>query len=472
MAAVKPATNGRGPSIQRTAVAPMSTFGVGGTVVYGGYIQSIEKDSRLAGLARWKTYSDLLANVSVVALGVRHFLNLAAKCDWTFQPADDSRKAEKVAEFITSVFKEMETPWHRVVRRAAMHRFYGFSIHEWTAMRRADGRLGLRDVEVRPQPTIEKWDLDNSGDVLGMVQRSPQTGEEIYLPREKLLYLVEDSLVDSPEGLGIFRHLVGEASALQRYEMLEGFGYETDLRGIPVARAPLSAMAAAIKAGELDIAKRDSLLAPINEFITGHVRTPMLGILLDSQVYQTSDESSAPSTVPLWSMELMKGSATALPDVARTIERKNVTIARLLGIEHLLMGADGKGSLALSKDKTGTFGLLVDSTLKEIKEQVSRDLIKPVLELNGIAKELAPEPEIETVQSREITDITAALRDMAQAGAMLAPDDPVMDEVRRLLGLRSKTKVIDTSLLVPRVPDPNPEQQKKAPLDGTNEGGE
>lgn len=444
----------RAPLMPRVGLAPMATFGVGGAVVYGGYLRSNEKDASLGATERYRTFSEFLANVSTVALGVRHFLNLGAKCDWAFQPANDSAEAKKAAEFATAVFADMKEPWFRTVRRMLMHRFYGFSIHEWTAKRRKDGKLGFLEVAARPQSTIEQWDLDIQGRVLGLIQRSPQTAESIYIPRAKMLYLVEDALADSPEGFGIFRHLVEPVKRLQRYEMLEGFAFETDLRGIPVGRAPLSEMASQIASSNLDEAKRDALLKPMKDFISGHIRTPALGLLLDSITYQTVDEHASPSNVPLWDMQVMKGTSTALPDMYKAIERQMVTIARLLGIEHLLMGADGKGSLALSADKTGNFALLVDSSLKEAKESTREDLLKPLMRLNGIDEELTPAIEIETVQARSIADITGALRDMAQAGAMLAPDDPVMDEVRRLLGLRSKTKTLDLSL----VPDPNPKQ--------------
>lgn len=453
----------RAPLMPRVGLAPMATFGVGGAVVYGGYLRSNEKDAKLGPIERYTTYSEFLANVAVVAMGVRHFLNLGAKCDWTFQPVNESAEARKAADLATEVFADLETPWFRVVRSSLMHRFYGFSVHEWTAKRRKDGRVGLKEVAVRPQSTIEQWDLDDAGRVLGVIQRSPQTGLSHYIPRSKILYLVEDALADSPEGLGVFRHLVEPVSRLKRYEMLEGFAFETDLRGIPVGRAPLSEMANQIEGGTLDAAKRDALLKPMKDFITGHIRTPALGLLLDSMTYQTADEAGTPSSVPLWDIELMKGTSTALPDIYKAIERQMVTVARLLGIEHLMMGADGKGSLALSEDKTTNFGTLVDSSLKEAKDSTRNDLLKPLMRLNGIAEELTPLIEVETVQARSISEITGALRDLAQAGAMLAPDDPVMGEVRRLLGLRSKVKVLEVSA----VPDPNPQQKPGASIPPT-----
>src|SRR3546814_20251145 len=57
--------------------------------------------------------------------------------------------------------------------------------------------------------------------------------------RAKIVYAVDDTLSDSPEGLGLFRHLAKTAYRLETFLSLEEIGFTTDLRGIPVARAPL-----------------------------------------------------------------------------------------------------------------------------------------------------------------------------------------------------------------------------------------
>ena len=243
-------------------VAPTDTAGAPGTAVYGGVIQVEEKNANLASRdERYKTYSELLANTSIVAAGTRYFLNLVAKAEWGFTPSDkdtDGKFAELAEELLT---EDPRTPWHRIVRRAAMYRFYGFSVQEWTARRRDDGTLTFADVAPRAQATISKWDLMDDGAVLGVVQTSPQTMEDLYIPRQKCLYIVDDTLSDSPEGLGLFRHLVASSHRLARYEQLEGFGFETDLRGIPIGRAPFTDLAAAVKAGEITDAQRRALEA-------------------------------------------------------------------------------------------------------------------------------------------------------------------------------------------------------------------
>ncbi len=421
----------------RKSTPPTEAGGVPGTAIFGGFIERREESPKLAdNFDRYKTFSDLITNVSIVAAGVRFFLNLVAKAGWKVEPADDSPLAAEIAEFIDFALHDMATPWTRVVRITAAYRLYGFSVQEWIAKRNDDGRIGLRDIQARPQYTIEKWDTEEDGSVIGVMQRSPQTGEELYLERGKLLYAVDDSLSDSPEGLGLLRHLVEPSIRLRRFEQLEGFGYETDLRGIPFGKAPIAELNKLVKAGTITSAQAKEALAPIQTFIQKHIQTPSLGLVLDSSTYLSEDEAARPSNVPQWDLNLLSSSGgTSLDAAARTIERINREMARILGVEHLLLGGDGKGSLALSRDKTQNFGLIIDSTLTELEWVMQRDVVRVLVMLNGWPEELTPRLKTEQVQYRDVEQITQAIRDLADSGAPLMPGDPVVDEIRDLLGL-------------------------------------
>jgi hypothetical protein len=394
----------------RRRVPPMKVGGSGGTAVWGGVVQEREKESALIGTEKYRTFSDLLANVSIVGASVRYFLNLVAKPTWKMIPPEDGgSEAEEIAELIEEFLQDMNTPWHRVVRRAGMFKFHGYSIQEWTAKRRDDGKIGFLDVEARPQATIERWDVDENSNVVGVAQRSPQTSELLYIPRQKLAYLVDDSLSDSPEGLGLF----------------------------PVARAPLAALQEEVDAGRMTQEDATAVVKPLRDFIEKHIKNPELGLLLDSKTYESSDERQAPSGTPQWAVDLMRGDGTGgtTESISSSIERITRELARIMGTEFLLLGGDGKGSLALSRDKTQGFALLVDSALVEVAQAYKQDLIGPLFMLNGWDDKLKPTPKTEQIQYRDIEQITGALVDLAQAGATLAPDDEAINEVRDLLGL-------------------------------------
>ena len=464
--------------IQPANVPPSKTVGAAGTAIYGGYIQSREKDASLDGVLRYATYSDIIANTSIVAAGVRFFLNLVSKADWMVQPAEvagKQKQAEEIAELVEEMLHDMTTPWHRVIRRAAMYRMYGFSLQEWTAKRRDDGAIGFLDIEPRAQVTIERWDTDYHGRVYGAVQRAPQDSKDIYLPIKKCLYMVDDALNDSPEGLGLFRHLVKTSKALTRFEQLEGYGFETDLRGIPVGRGPFKLLDDMVESGEITDAERLAIIAPLTDFTQNHVKRPDLALLLDSMTYESTDESSTPSNVKQWDAELLKGGNTSADAVAKAITRKNRELARVLNVEHLMLGEGTKGSAALSKDKSQSFAMMVDGTLDETVETVERDILVPLFMLNGWDLDLMPTLKTEAIQHREVTEVTGALADMSQAGAVLAPDDPAINVVRDLLGLPDAEVLdiaSDASLEAGEVGDEGEEDLDDGAADTDDEGGE
>jgi hypothetical protein len=435
-------------NVDKTA-SPFESVGAPGTAIYSGFIVEGEKDQRLTGRQKYITYSNYLANTAIVAAGVRFFLNIVAKAGWSVDPYDESPLAIEYAEKVERWMHNMTTPWHRVVRRAAMYRFYGFSIQEWTMFRDEDGAIRYMDIEPRPQQTIERWDTDRSGTVQGVIQRSPQTQEDLYIPRGKCIYMVDDTINDSPEGLGLFRHLAKVAARLERYEILEGWGFERDLRGTPIGRGPLAELEKMVTNGTLTNAQAEALRYPIETWIKNALKGKDTSLFLDSSPYRSTGEQQTPSSTRQWDIELLQGDGGPHEQIAAAIERCNREAARILGIEQLLLGSDSAGSFALSRDKSQNFGLLVDGTLLELRKTFEKDFLDPLFELNGWDKKLKPTFKTEQVQYRDIEQIAEVLVKMSQAGAPLAPNDPAINAMRDLAGLPAAPEEDMTEMAIP-----------------------
>ncbi|QIG67870.1 DUF935 domain-containing protein [Rhizobium phage RHph_Y52] len=417
-------------------VKPMQNMGVAGFQVVGGYVNTPEeRNPKLVGEQKWITASDILANVSIVAAGVHYFLNLVASPEWKVEPADDSAEAKALAEFAEECMYDMDQSWHRVIRRSAMFRFYGFGLQEWQAKRRDDGRTGMKRLSPRPQHTIQQWDIDGNGDVKGVVQFSPLTFQPLYIPRGKLIYLVDDSLTDSPEGFGLLRHLAEPADRYLEYKRIEGSGFERDFRGVPIGYAPLADIEKAVAAGQIDRATADTMKNGLAQFVAMRAKATNTGLLLDSSTYASqTDTGSTPSSVKRWGIELLTGSAQGIDAVGAAIEREMYNMALVLGVEGLLVGKDS-GSRALSEDKSRNLYLTVNSCTKDIGEAYDKDFFGPLWKLNGFDEKLKPSLQPEDVSFKSVEEITAALKDMAAAGAILSPTDPVINDVRTLLGV-------------------------------------
>ena len=415
---------------------PFKEMGVSGTPVYGGFLYSPEKSSDWRGQERYRISSEIAANVSIVAASIHYFLNLIARPSWTVKSADiNSPAANELAEFMDDVIRNTFTPWPRIVRRAAMYRFHGFGIQEWTALRRVDGQIGLADIESRPQHTIDQWDIADDGKVNGVWQRSPQTGALLGLPRNKIIYLVEDTLTDSPEGLGIFRNLLEPYNRFKEYLDLEARSFERDLRGIPVGRAPINLMNEAVTEGRLTQEEANSLIKGMEDFVKLAAKQSDTGLVLDSQPYESiAADGPKIAGVPHWNIELLQGSSSGLSELAKAIDRLQREMSRIIGTESLMMGAEG-GNRALSQDKSRNLYLIANSCLANIAAGYTHDVIGPIWLLNNFPDELRPTFEVEDVSFRNVSEIGTVLRDLASAGAVMAPDDPVLADVRQLLGV-------------------------------------
>lgn len=415
-------------------VKPSETVGSSGTAVYGGYISTHEKLGSLTGTERFKTYSDAMLNVDVIGAGVRLLCGLVSGTGWQVQPSKDDVGGEYAAKLDT-IIHGMRTPWHRVTRKAAMFRFLGFSVQEWTAIRLPDGSIGLLDIEARPQHTIEQWDVDEYGHLVGVVQRNPTTQADQYLPRSKIVYMLDDTLTDSPDGIGLLRHCMTLVKALQKYEQIEGQGYETDLRGVPLIRAPIGALDKMVQDSRITVAERNAILAPGRSFAESHIKGSSTGLFMDSTPYSSVGESSAPSSMRQWDVELLNGGGSSHEAIGKAIDGRLLRIARILGVEGMMVGGSDSGSLALAKSKEDKISREVDSINREIADTFDHDIVDTMWKLNGWPVEMKPMLVPDPVNPRDVSEVVQSLSELARAGSPMMPDDPAVNVIRSRLGL-------------------------------------
>lgn len=429
---------------------PMSaTGGSDGVYAYGGRLVSFETNPKLLGRNLFVTFDNIIANAVIVGAAVRYFQSLVGGTSWSVAPRENSGpQGEKAAELVrVGLFEaNMTLPWANVVKKASLFKYYGFSIHEWCMRRRKDGKIVFKDIEHRPQHTVDMWDIpDAGGPFRGVVQLVPTRPEYFYVPRERMLYCVDNTLTDAPNGVGLLRHVCEHARRLERYEQLEGFGYEGDLRGMPVGRVPGSELEKIAATEGKEAGWVNQQTSAIHSLVRNHIKTPFQGIVLDSATYETSTLGAMSPTVtavPKWAIDIVKGTSTGLSEINTVIERINREIARVLGMEFLLLGGDGKGSLALSRDKTSMFAAVLESTLAELSWFTQHDLVYPLLEMNGIDPEqYAPQVNPDPIATERIEAVIAALVGLAQAGAVIQPDDPAIDQVRQRLHLAKQPKL-------------------------------
>jgi hypothetical protein len=421
-------------------VSAFKEAGVSGASVVGGYPISREKNPKLVGSRKFVLYEEILANVSIVAAAFRLRNNLLAKPRWSVEAADDSPEAEYAKEIAERIMNEHDSTWQKYIRHAGLFRFMGSACLEWTLFKAEDGTILLKSLENRPMRTIIRYELDEDGDVTGFWQTG-DNGQEHFIPRWKTAWLVDDSIDDAIDGMGLLRHCVEPANRLKNYQELETQGYERDFRGTLVGRAPLSAINRAVESGEITEDQAKAAIQSLEHLVTTARKNGSTGSILDSAVYEgtgsTGDGKQISSTAQ-WGLEVLTGGANGLNEMAKAIERLNYEMARVLGAEALLLGSTNTGSQALATEKTGSLHQTVNSDLKDIAATLRRDLITPILLMNGVDKALVPNLIVEEVSNRDAEAAANVLKSLVAAGASFLPEDPIFNSIRNDMGYESQ----------------------------------
>lgn len=429
---------------------PTQPAGADGVPIFGGFIVSGERDPRLAGNQKWVTYSNAELNIAIIASAINVWTQLAGSAKWTCEPNKAGGLAAQLgADIVTQGLLEAQTstPWRQVVRRQSLKKFRGFALHEVTIRRRADDLIVVADIADRPQHTIWRWNRpDYQSPWVGVEQLlTPAGGATTYIPRERLFYSVENTLSASPEGVGVHRQLAESVRVLDLYKQWEGIGFQTDLRGVPIARAPLSAIRQTLGANKPDQEAKALVQSQVQflvDFLANHNKRSDQGIMLDSAPFFNKDAAQAPTGPAQWGFDLIKSGASSMPEVGAAIMRIVHDIARVMCAEWLLLGGeDSGGAYSMHEDKTAMFGLLVNAVNDDIADDARRDIATRLVALNGLDPEtctprLVPEP----VASGAVKDACLALQ--ALAAAALAPNDKAINVLRARMNLPPAPEVL------------------------------
>lgn len=436
----------------RTPAPPTQPNGGDGVQAYGGWLASDERNPALVGLSKWRHFANA-HHTAIVATGLRYRCNLLAAAEWHAEPNPrGGRDADRAVDIVTQglLTAQLDRPWQSCVRKASMFQANGFSLFEWSIKRRDDGMIVFSDIGHRPPHTIQRWDKPSEQMPWQAVAQLSRQGNEYIIPRNRLWYCWDDTLTDLPDGVGLLRHVIELVRRLGVLEGLEGLAYETDVRGMPIGRAPIRELRdrAALEPGiGTDKDKINAFLADrtasLRAQLEGVVKSPekLQWLLLDSDTYRSADQQTV-SSIQKWAFELLQGNAKGLQELNTVIGRLQLEIARVFGIEFVMMGASRSGSQAMHADKTSMLAASLQAALSEIATSGTRDLARPLVALNGLDPDTCtPTLVAEPIDRNDVMQVAQTLLYLSQAG--LQPDDPAIDVIRAWSGL-------------PDAPEPDP----------------
>src|SRR5210317_118997 len=423
-------------------------LGIAGDNTQNGQIRADEFLPELRGKRAIRKYREMRDNDSTIGAVMYATEQVLRDVDIKVMPANDTPAAKREAEFVESIFDDMDHTLDDHISEALSSLTYGFSWFEVVYKRRkgpnnrsdksrskfTDGRIGVRKIASRAPWTISKFDVDQkTGDVLGVHQEGAGFNNTSYIPIRKSLYYRTTAINNDPSGRSILRNAYTSYEYLNNLQNIEAIAVERELAGIPVARIPaeyLSNDASGAQQGFVNNLRQILRDVKFNE--QGY-------IILPSDTYP--DKDGAPTNTRLVDVELMSSSGTRNIDIDPIVRRYQHDIARSVLSEFLMLGGGNTGSYALSKSKTDLFLRALESYIQAIVDVLNKQLVERLWELNGLNYDLMPTIVAGDVAPHDLREIAAFLRNLNGADINVSDHPEVIQDLMDIAELKYDPEV-------------------------------
>ena len=393
----------------------------------------------LRGVKGVQVYTEMADNDATVGAILFAIEMLMRQADIHIEPASDSEKDKKCAEFVESCMYDMEKTWPDTFSEFLSFLTYGWAYCEIVYKRRvgktkspitnskhADGLIGWRKLPIRAQDTLEGWEYkEGTDDLIGMMQCAPPDFNRVMIPIEKALHFRTRSKKDNPEGRSILRTAYRAYYFKKRLEEIEGYGMERDLAGFPVLYSP-----ADMKIWDEEDPDMVNALAYAEYIVSSIRRDAREGLVLPGGYEQGTG----------WKLELVSSGSRRQFDTNQIIDRYDKRIATSVLADFVMLGQQQVGSFALADSKTKIFAMAIGTYLDVICEVFNNQAIPRLIDINGEHfKGITDYPKMVhgDIEEVDLTQFAAFIKDMIASGA-LVPDEELEKEIRRVGNLPEK----------------------------------
>lgn len=442
----------QGPAVPAAAMTNASKYieiGDTGLKRHSGKLNE-EFLRELKGRQGIKTYKEMRENDAIIAAFMFAIEMLIRGVKWRIEPETQHDSADEEAKtFVEECLLDMSHTWDDAVCEVLSFLVYGWSWLEIvyklrkgdtndskTRSRYTDGKIGWRKLPIRSQESFERWVFDDTGGVLGMVQRLPTSGESRILPIEKSLLFRTTSNKNSPEGRSVLRSAYRSWYFGKRIEEIEGIGIERDLAGLPVMGVPSKIMSSNASDSE------KAIYAACKDIVTNIRRDEQEGIVMPLDMDENGNQA--------YDLKLLSTGGSRQFDTDKIIRRYDQKKAMQVLADFILLGHEKVGSFSLSSDKTEMFAVAIGAYLKMIADVMNRHAIPRLLAINAIKGRCnLCHADIETPNLTELGDYISKL---AGAGMPMFPDEELENTLRAAADLPDVPE--DRQLIDPVSTDP------------------
>jgi len=376
---------------------------------------------QLRGRQGIKKYREMSENDAVIGAILTAMRMMLRSVEWRIEGGTDASQ-----EFVHSVMHGMDDKsWEEFIADALTKLEYGFSLFEMVPRRDTDGLIRMKKLAGRAQWTIDRFETKENGDIQGVWQVAAQ--KNVYIPYPKLLHFRTTSIANEPSGRSVLRSAYTSWRAQNNIKYFEGVGIERELNGLPIVRIPSEFM---------DANASDANKALFNQMktIARDVKRNEQGyIILPSDRY--ADDDGKLTNNLMVEFDLIASKGTRDIDTGAVILRYQQDMARSVMADFVMLGANDRGSFALSKSKADLFLRALEGYADTIAAQLNRKLLPYLWELNGMNKADMPKLVRGRVAPVDLEELGQYIQRLALSGVDLFPDENLDKHLRDVAGL-------------------------------------
>lgn len=412
----------------KTPRVDMSVLGSTGLAQFGGVIDE-EWHPKLRGDYGPKVYREMSDNSSTLGAALLAIESLLRQVEYRVEPATETPEGEEWAQFVEECLLDTEDTFDDFVAEVLSELIYGWSYfevvyklrkgltgQETTHSKYNDGRVGWRDIALRSQDSLDMWEIDERGKILGMHQWDVYSGKKAFIPIEKALHFRVKKTKNNPQGRSLLRNAAMDYWYYKRICKVEAIGIERDMAGMPVMEVPVQLLHANASATD--------------KTLLTQLQTLLAQLKADERGYAIIPSSTMPDGNPSgFKFELLSTGGRRAIDTSEVKRFYKINMLQSLLAQFIELGMSGVGSLALASSSTDFFALAMGSIVGSIVETFNRQAIDRLMQINGVPVEHWPKLVHGDLEDIPLADMGAYIQSLATAGKL--PEDDAVD--RKLL---------------------------------------
>lgn len=440
------AKHARAKTPEPVAKAEMSfdVVGTSGLRRSGGYVHEefLNKLKGLKGVEFFKEFTDNNPQAGAIRFVIESLIRQAGWTAVKAKDATDPQEADTAHMLLETAMEDMEHGWQDMIVEMLSALRFGFSYANvpykirrgpdgppQTRSEHDDGFIAWRAIDFRSQDSLERWEFDEQGKLLGMWQMDGWTGKRAFIPIDQAVHFRIDKFKDNPEGRSMYRNAAVSYLRLKALDDIEAVGAEREMTGVPVMEVP------------------PQILNPRGSAQDGELRRAlerMLGAFKrnEREYALVPSELNADGKPTGFKFRLMASPGTRAFDITKIKDAHKVDILVSCLSQFLMLGLQGAGgnAQAHSISSMGLLGKALVSFLDMIVDTVNQQLVAPMMKFNRFKRENWPTVAHGDVDAPTLEELGSFLKTMFDIGS-LTVDDEVREHLYEQAKLPFKSRV-------------------------------